>query len=211
MIDLILRQGTMNYKKNGIRIYKTFLCLMALFLITKAAFGSTGSFECTDGSPANRSFLSLNFTQIDDEEVLFRFRILPFMRNGKANENVSSFLKGWGISTNGFQRPIFELSLKASQCRVLKESEAPLVDCFLGKGTRFKVRDTLTNKTAEGVLSWGQFHMRRQVETFVMFRSEDGQFKKSHESIKIFFTGQNKKREISRLDSVYYGQFCHWN
>ena len=202
----------MNYKKSETSMYKTFLCLMALFLSAEATFGRSGGFECTDGTPANRSFLSLTFSQSrSDEGLLFRFRILPLMRNGKANEDVSSFLKGWGISSEGFKRPVFELSLKASQCRILKEREAPLVDCFLGKGTRFKVRDALTNKTAEGVLSWGQFHMRRQVETFVMFRSEDGQFKKSHESLKVFFTGQNKKREISRLDSVYHGEFCHWN
>ena len=178
MFELILRQGTMNYKKNGSRFNKFFLCLIALFISTGATFGSHGGFECTDGTPANRSFLSLSFLQSHNQDgLLFRFRILPIMRNGKNNEGVSSFLRGWGISSEEFKRPVFELSLKASQCRILKESEAPLVDCFLGKGTRFKVRDALSNKVEEGVLSWGQFHMRRQVETFVMFRSEDGQFK----------------------------------
>ena len=154
----------MNYKKSETRMYKTFLCLMALFISMEATFGSSGGFECTDGTPANRSFLSLNFSQSHNQGgVLFRFRILPFMRNGKANEDVSSFLKGWGVSSEGFKRPVFELSLNSSQCRILKEREAPLVDCFLGKGTRFKVRDAFTNKTAEGILHWGQFHMRRQV------------------------------------------------
>ena len=212
MIDPIVRQGTMNYKNQTFRNYCFFILFTVLFIHGERAFGSGQVFECTDGTPVNRSFLKLDLGAAENgDALLFRFRILPVMMGGGSNKNVASFLENWGILPKEFQRPVFELSLKSSQCRIIKESEGPLVDCFLNKGTKFKVRDTLTNKVEEGVLSWGQLHMRRQVETFVMFRSEDGQFKKSHERIKIFFTGQNKKREISRLESVYHGHFCYWN
>ena len=94
--------------------------------------------------------------------------------------------------------PVFELKLKGSLCRVERDNGLPLLDCYLPKGTTFVVRDRFNQKERSGVLSWGQFHLRQQKETFLMFRSEDGRFKRTRESLKLFFSGQNTKREIAR-------------
>lgn len=219
MIDPIVRQGTMNYKTPGFKMnlkkvksYFILLCWMTLCF-----YGQEGRandlFECADGPLKKHStLLSIDFgEQQNKSALLFRFQVWPFYINGAPNNKVASFLETWGISPKEFKRPIFELSLKTHQCRVDKEDGSPLVDCFLSKGTTFRVRDAFGPKVREGLLSWGQLHIRKKTETFIMFRSEDGQFKKRHEQIKLFLTGRNKAGGLSRIDSIYDRRFCFWD
>ena len=124
---------------------------------------------------------------------------------------MASFLHHWGVSPGEFERPVFELKLKGSLCRVERDNGLPLLDCYLPKGTTFVVRDRFNQKERSGVLSWGQFHLRQQKETFLMFRSEDGRFKRTRESLKLFFSGQNTKREIARVDSIYDAHYCRFH
>jgi len=218
MIDLIVRQGTMNYKmkprKVMIKRPKPFSLLFSMavvFFLANEKGHTRTLFNCDDGGYKRVKLLELRFeSEKKKESYHFRFQILPYRTKGKFNESVSSFLKNWGLSKKEFQNPIFELNLKARYCRVEKDSGPPLIDCFLPKGTTFLVRDRLNKKKRKGVLSWGQFHLRKQTETFIMFRSEDGLFKKRDERLKLFFTGQNTKGEISRIDSLYDKRFCHW-
>ena len=180
--------------------YKTLIYPIFLFLLNSSYAESY--FRCYDGPQQLKELFS--FRRGVDYNTI-QFKVLPTL---KSRTSVAEFAKVFGASVEGLQDPFIELKVPQSSCRISDQEDVPLIDCFLKKGFAFKVFDKKSKVSKKGVLEWGQFHLRLVSHYFTLIRSEDGSFKKKKNELHLFLSGTNKKREFSRVDSMYLGEYC---
>lgn len=190
MIVPLFRQDVMNYKRLVWPIY---------LLLLDASYAE---FKCYDGPRQLKELFS--FRRGSDHNII-KFKVLPTVKNRRS---VPEFAKVFGAEVGGFQDPFIELKVPLNFCRASFQEGFPLIDCFLKRGFSFKVFDKASNKFKSGVFEWGQFHFRLVSHYFTQIRSEDGSFKKKKNELHLFLSGTNKKRDFSRVDSLYLGEYC---
>ena len=180
--------------------YKIILGVI-LFLLLKSSYAEE-IFRCYDGPRQLKKFFS--FRRGDHYNTL-RFKVLSSL---KSRRSIAEFAKVFGANIENFKDPFIELKVPLSSCRTFFKEGFPLIDCFLKKGFSFNVFDKASKEFKKGVFEWGQFHLRLVSHYFTLIRSEDGSFIKKKNELHLFLSGLNKKRDFSRIDSLYLGEHC---